>query len=84
MKYLTVKEVIAILQELDEDALVLLSRDPEGNGFSPVAEDHSVGFYNDDEQDFYSQDDFEYMKEEDDMEEEVPLHPKAIVLWPMY
>jgi hypothetical protein len=33
-----VKELIAHLEEFDGDRLVVLSRDPEGNGFSPLAD----------------------------------------------
>ena len=35
---MTVRELIAALQACDPDYLVVMSRDSEGNGFSPVAE----------------------------------------------
>lgn len=34
---MTVAELIEILKKEDQDATVLLSRDPEGNGFAPWA-----------------------------------------------
>jgi hypothetical protein len=41
---LTVSKLKALLAELPDDALVVLSRDGEGNGFSPLA-DTSTGKY---------------------------------------
>jgi len=34
---LTVKELIAQLAELDPEAVVIMQRDPEGNGYSPCS-----------------------------------------------
>jgi hypothetical protein len=36
----TVAELIEFLRQMDQEALVVLSRDPEGNGFSEL---HQVG-----------------------------------------
>lgn len=35
---MTVKELIQLLQKEDPDALVVLQKDGEGNGFSPLAD----------------------------------------------
>ena len=35
---MTVKELIIQLQKLDQKSLVVLSKDEEGNGFSPLAD----------------------------------------------
>ncbi len=42
METVTVKELIGMLKRLEQDALVLLSRDEEGNGFGTISKD---GFY---------------------------------------
>lgn len=35
---MTVRELIAALQREDPDALVIIQKDPEGNGYAPCAE----------------------------------------------
>lgn len=49
MEKMTVKQLIAILSELDQDAIVVLAKDPEGNHFSPISSDSdwscSIGGY---------------------------------------
>ena len=40
---MTVKELIEKLKEMDQDALVISMRDPEGNGFSPLYEAYDDG-----------------------------------------
>lgn len=41
---MTVKEFIEILNKFNEDRIVILSKDSEGNGFSPL-EEASAGSY---------------------------------------
>ena len=45
---MTVKELIEELQEYDPDTVVVLSRDPEGNGYSP-SQSLAAGLYSDGE-----------------------------------
>lgn len=40
-----VKDLIKSLQTMPEDMLVVLSKDSEGNHFSPLADDFSKGYY---------------------------------------
>ncbi len=40
-----VKELIELLQAQDPERQVILSKDTEGNGFSPAANEYSVGWY---------------------------------------
>jgi hypothetical protein len=40
-----VKELIELLQQEDPERLVIVSKDGEGNGFSPMIQEFSVGFY---------------------------------------
>jgi len=45
--YLTVRELIELLQEQDPESIVVMSKDAEGNDFRPVASEmpHSTGFF---------------------------------------
>jgi hypothetical protein len=68
---MTIAELIIELQKLPQDALVVQSKDAEGNGFSPIAE-ASMGCYAADTTwsgDFGSADDF-------------PDAPVAVCIWP--
>ena len=40
-----VKELIEELQKLDKDMEIILSSDEEGNNYSPLDEDYSIGYY---------------------------------------
>lgn len=45
---MTIAELIETLKHLDNDRIVIMSRDPEGNGYSPL-EDVDTGAYKDGE-----------------------------------
>lgn len=78
---MTVKQLIAQLQKLDQDRIVVLRKDAEGNGHSPLADlDHCI--YRPDSTwsgDVYpenaNEDDYGYVKERGDK--------KAVVLCPV-
>lgn len=81
-----VKELISILSEQDPEMEVILQRDSEGNGFSPLC-DTALGYYLGDSTysgDFYDED---YTADECDMNEEdfaeMISIPKSIVLVPV-
>jgi len=42
MKYVTVKELKELLQSEDDDAIIVLSSDEEGNSFSPMHESYGA------------------------------------------
>jgi len=42
MKYVTVKELKELLENEDDDAIIVLSSDEEGNSFSPLHESYGV------------------------------------------
>ena len=42
---MTVKQLIEELQKIDPELEVLLSKDEEGNGFSPLDENYGIGYY---------------------------------------
>lgn len=40
-----VKELVEELQKLDQELEIILSKDEEGNGYSPLDENYSIGYY---------------------------------------
>jgi hypothetical protein len=74
MKQITVKHLIAILKQCNPKSIIVLSRDPEGNGFSPIAEDISIGKF------VPENPNHPYRGEWEDTKEEVST---AICLWPI-
>lgn len=45
MKYITVKKLKEILEKENDDDIIILSRDSEGNGFSPLDGSYGVDNY---------------------------------------
>lgn len=92
MAYITVENLIEQLQELDPNAIVLLSEDAEGNGFRPLSEAFSTGAWDDTEDEFYDANlegecewDGEYCTDGKDCEyrQVTPdTAVAAIILWP--
>ncbi|MBL7494378.1 hypothetical protein [Frankia sp. AgW1.1] len=99
LRMLTLSGLLADLQQMiatgtDPDSVVILSKDAEGNGFSPIAAedaygtpvvDFSVGYYRPESTwagDFWapgSPDDDDF---DDDPRTVSPNDVKAVVLWP--
>lgn len=73
------QELIDILKEYPPDTLVVMSKDGEGNGFSPL-DSHGDGFYVADST--YSGELFEDENEFAEYADEVDEAVKVIVLWP--
>jgi hypothetical protein len=46
---MTVEELIKLLQTFDPNSLVIMQRDPEGNGYSPLAGAEDNGAWDSDE-----------------------------------
>lgn len=74
---LTVGELLKDLSDCPADAVVVMSKDGEGNNFSPVA-NHSAEHYRSESTWSGELRDSEYDEEEDGPDGAV----KAIVLWP--
>jgi hypothetical protein len=77
----TIAELIAVLQELPQDMIVVLAADEEGNDFNPWY-DTGYGIWDEDDQEFstsvYDESDDDY-----DIERAVTLdESNAICLWP--
>ncbi len=77
----TVAELIYYLKKLDQDALVILSSDAEGNSYSPLVLEHGEGYYKPD-----STWSGEWVDEEDlqeyDEEDKKKIY-KAVFLFPV-
>ena len=80
-----VKELIAELQELDGELEILLQRDPEGNGYAPLAgsDSNAIAITDGRDVDIY---DTNWTADEcclDEEEwEELKKQPRVVVLWP--
>lgn len=78
VKALTVQDVKNLLATLPDDALVLLSKDEAGNGFSPACS-YSTGTYVSGEKPWQPG----MLYDEGDSVPGSPRAKKAIALWPM-
>ena len=73
----TVTEMIAYLQQLPGDLEVIMSKDGEGNAYSPWCGEHSIGHYT--PENTYAG---EFTSHDND-EGTIPHpDPNALVLWP--
>lgn len=75
---MTVKELREILADIPDTHVVVLSRDPEGNGYAPASGDLAEGIYDESEREFVH-----YV---DDIEarEQTPSDFNAFCIWPIY
>lgn len=76
MTWVTVRDLYAMLAELDPDAIILLASDEEGNSVRSLYEVGATGMYYPEGNEFYmNEDPYEVGSE--------PAHLiKAVVLWP--
>ncbi len=78
-----VKELIIHLQKSDPEALVVMSCDPEGNKYSPLAIANDGLLYMEDECDIYDiEDEREYLQDEEVLQNMLDEGQKAQVFWP--
>lgn len=77
-----VKELIEVLQQLPQDAIVILQKDSEGNGYSPLSGAEPCHYV---AETTWSGEvrDHEDMKHECELEGEECPAPNAVVLWPV-
>ena len=75
---ITVSELKQWLSQFDDDMLVVLAHDSEGNEFSPLG-DYSTGYYIEE-----SMDVGDFVTDEDLKEEDINVDgaPRAVLLWP--
>ena len=86
---MTVQDLIEVLEQMDPTAMVIISRDPEGNAYAPI-EDYGEGQFDTKFSEYYEQEEeFSYDDSESpDAEADDYESPKgavpAVVLWPAY
>jgi hypothetical protein len=79
---ITVKELIARLAELDPEAVVIMQRDPEGNGYAPCAGAEGNGAWDGDEQEYGYASLSPGLEKNGYSEEDLVSGVPAVVLWP--
>jgi hypothetical protein len=80
-----VKEMIELLQTLPQDHIIVMSKDAEGNGFSPLS-DCGLSMYIPDSTysgEVLSEEDLDYRNEDADEDEIQEYNENAVVLWPV-
>lgn len=81
---MTVNELIAELQKMDGDSRVIVSKDAEGNGFSPLSSANDGYLY---EADTTWSGDIINIEDENDYEDSdwdyITTLPAVVVLWPI-
>ena len=81
---MTVEELIAELSKLDPRALVILQRDPEGNGYSPLSGVEDNGSWDNDEREYGYAEFTPELEEAGYSEEDCIEGVPAVVLWPSW
>jgi hypothetical protein len=80
----TLGELIAVLRELDPEALVVLSEDEEGNGFGPLDDVSGPGWWDQGNREYFDVD--EECRDEDDdchcQDHDTGDAVAAVCLWP--
>lgn len=87
MSAMTVMDLMSLLSTMPEKAVVVLSRDGEGNSFSPIPDDggYSEGIYvaeNSWSGDVLTDEDIEDRRKEDEDPDWEPDGVSCIILWP--
>lgn len=82
---MTVSELIQELQEMDQDAIVVMASDAEGNGYSPLSGAYEENYLAESTYsgEVYSDEELEEMKAEDDMCEVPEGLQKCVTLSPI-
>jgi hypothetical protein len=69
-----VKDLIEKLKEFDQDSLVVLSSDAEGNSYSKVSGDIEPYYFNEHSEEIFTDDDLS--------QDEADTLKKCVVIWP--
>lgn len=81
---LTVKELIDQLSGLDPDAVVIMQRDPEGNGYAPCSGAEGNGAWDTKEREYGYATLTPELERQGFSQEDVIAGVPAVVLWPIY
>jgi len=82
---MTVKELIERLREIDQDRIVVMSMDPEGNGFFPLGDLETYAFTKEDGCGEIGIEELtDELREQGYTEEDIKEGQPAVCLWPDY
>lgn len=81
---LTVKELIEQLARLDPDAVVIMQRDPEGNGYAPCSGAEGNGAWNIKDREYGYAALTPELESQGYSEEDVMTGVPAVVIWPAW
>jgi len=79
-----VKELIEMLQEFNPDSVVIMQRDPEGNGYAPLSGAEDNGSWNKKDREYGYATLTEELEEQGYSEEDCIDGEPAVVLWPSW
>jgi hypothetical protein len=79
-----VKELIEMLQEFNPDSVVIMQRDPEGNGYAPLSGAEDNGAWNKKDREYGYATLTEELEEQGYSEEDCIDGEPAVVLWPSW
>jgi hypothetical protein len=79
-----VKELVKLLQTFDPNAVVILQRDPEGNGYAPLSGAEDNGSWDKQEGEYGYAQLTEALKDRGYTEEDCIQGEPAVVLWPRW
>jgi len=80
----TVKELIELLQGFDPNALVIMQRDPEGNGYAPLSGAEDNGAWDARDREYGYANLTEELQQRGYSEEDCIDGAPAVVLWPAW
>jgi len=84
---MSVQDMIEMLEQMDPIAIVIISRDPEGNNYAPV-EACGQGFFDTKFSEYHEEEEPYDFEPDDDSTDDDYKKPKgavpAVVLWPSY
>lgn len=81
---LTVKKLIDQLSGLDPDAVVIMQRDPEGNGYAPCSGAEGNGAWDNKEREYGYAKITPELEKQGFAEEDVISGVPAVVIWPAH
>ena len=82
--HMKVKELVELLQTFDPNALVILQRDPEGNGYAPLSGAEAGGAWDNQEREYGYAQLTEALKARGYEQEDCIEGEPAVVLWPRW
>lgn len=79
---LKVKDLMVQLAKLDPDAVVIMQRDPEGNGYAPCSGAEGNGAWDDNEDEYGYASLTDKLRKDGFSDDDIVLGHPAVVIWP--